>query len=158
MVNVVARLMWLAPALLVVIAISLLLAGSDQRTTLESGEPAVARVIDTEVRNRADVTYGHIDLRVPSTSGDSTDVRLPLPLSLLLGVESEKTLDVRLLPDTDQPVVIERIARAQWRMSYIQASMSLLGALLLVWGVWAWNRYLAREGDPSEAIPTDAHK
>lgn len=138
----VARLLWLAPVLLVVITVSLIWAGFSLKNTLESGVVATARVVDVKIRNRADVTYGHIDLRVPNTSGDSTDARLPLPLSLLMSLEGAPTVEVRLLDHTDQPIVIDRIARAQWRMSFINASMTLLGALLLVWGVWSWNRYL----------------
>jgi hypothetical protein len=134
--------MWVAPVLLAAIGVFLAKAGLNQKSTLESGEPATARVVDVEIRNRADVTYGHIDLRIPESASDSSDVRLPLPLSLLMGISSEETLDVRLVPDSDQPVMIEKIAHPQWRMSLIHASMCLVGALLLSWGVLAWNRYL----------------
>ncbi len=149
MVKLVARLMWLAPVLLVAIGLSLIRAGFSLKNTLESGAVVTARVVDVNIRNRADVTYGHIDLRVPNTAGDSTDARLPLPLSLLMSIEEAPTLEVRVLEDADRPIVIDRIARAQWRMSFINASMCLFGALLLVWGVWSWNRYLGKEGDPS---------
>jgi len=145
----VARLLWLAPALLAVISFSLIKAGFSLKNTLESGAVVTARVVDVSIRHRADVTYGHIDLRVPNQGSDSTDSRLPLPLSLLMSLEGAPTVEVRLLADTDQPIVIDRIARAQWRMSFINASMTLLGALLLVWGVWSWNRYLGR-GQKSE--------
>lgn len=144
-----ARLMWLAPLFLVVISLALIRSGFGLKETLESGALATARVVDVKIRNRADVTYGHIDLRVPNTVGDSTDARLPLPLSLLMSIEEAPTVEVRLLQHTDQPVVIDRIARAQWRMSFINAAMTLLGALLLAWAVFAWNRYLEKEGDPS---------
>jgi hypothetical protein len=148
--------MWLAPALLLVIGILLIRAGFEQRQTLESGLLVTAKVRGVEIRNRADVTYGHIDLAVPDPkSGDSSDVRLPLPLSLLMGVQGERELDVRLMDQSDQPVVIETIARAQWRMSFIHASMCLVGALLLAWPVGAWNRYLRRRGDPSDLPPED---
>ncbi len=140
----VARLLWLAPVLLVVIGLSLIRAGFSLKNTLESGTVVTARVVDVSIRNRADVTYGHIDLRVPDTRGDSTDARLPLPLSLLMSLEGAPTVEVRSLEDTEQPIVIDRIARAQWHLSFINASMCLLGALLLAWGVWSWNRYLAK--------------
>ena len=58
----VARLKWFSPALLLLIGILLIRAGFQQRATYESGTPATARVVDHEIRNRADVTYGHIDL------------------------------------------------------------------------------------------------
>lgn len=145
----VARLMWLAPVLLVVISIALVRAGFNQKNTLETGVLVTADVVDMSIRNRADVTYGHVDLRYPTSAADSAEVRLPLPLSLLMSIEGEETVAVRLLEDAEQPVIIDSIAHAQWRMSFIHASMSLLGALLLVWGVFAWNRFLKKEGDPA---------
>lgn len=144
--------MWIAPAVLLVIGIFLIKAGLEQRRTLEQGDSATARVIDVEIRNRADVTYGHIDLRIPEKAGDSTEVRLPLPLSLLMEIRNQATVRVKLLDKTDQPVVIERIARAQWRMSFIHASMCLIGSLLLAWGVLAWNRYLTTSPEAGPGI------
>jgi len=148
MVNAIARLMWVLPLILVVITLSLVRAGLNQRATLESGELVSARVVGKVIRNRADITYGHIDLMVAVPDSDSLAVRLPLPLSLLMSIQDLEEVDVRLVSDAAQPVMIERIAHAQWRMSLIQAAMSFMLALLVGWGVFAWNRLLSREGDP----------
>ena len=155
MTVMIARLMWIAPGLLIVISLALTRAGFNQKKTLESGVSATAKVVDVNIRNRADVTYGHIDLRLPTSAGDSTEARLPLPLSLLMSIEGEETVEVRLLENADQPVVIERIARAQWRMSFINASMTLLGAILLAWAIYAWNKFLKENGDPALHVPVD---
>lgn len=149
-VKTVARLMWLGPALLVAISIALLRAGFDERTTLESGTLVTAEVVDVNIRNRADVTYGHIDLRVPTPEGEVIERRLPLPLSLLIPLEDEKELAVWYQPASSTDVVIDFIARAQWKMALIHAGMSALGAILLAIGVFAWNRFLGREGDPAD--------
>jgi hypothetical protein len=151
MTAVLARLMWLAPALLLVIGLWLIQAGIGQKHTLDSGVLLTADVVDINIRNRADVTYGHIDLDVPEPSGDTVRVRLPLPLSLLMSIEGQPRVDIRLLEGSEQPIVIEAIARAQWKLSLINASMCLLGAMLLAWGVFAWNRYLRKSGDPGAA-------
>lgn len=137
---------------LLVIGIFLIKAGLELKETLERGYSATARVTGVEIRNRADVTYGHIDLRVPDEAGDSAQVRLPLPLSLLMGMEEQTEVRVKVLDRTDQPVVIAGIARAQWRMSFIQAAMCLLGALLLAWGVLAWNRHLATSSEARSEV------
>lgn len=147
-VTLVARLMWLLPVLLVVISIALLSAGLDERETLGTGTLVTARVVDVEIRNRADVTYGHIDLLVPISETESIERRLPLPLSLLTPLEGRDEVDVRVLPGSSRDVVIEPIARAQWRMALIHSAMTLLGAILLGIAVFAWNRFLARQGDP----------
>jgi len=149
-VKLVARLMWLLPALLVVISVALLRAGFAERETLAAGTAATAQVVDVEIRNRADVTYGHIDLRIPLSDSEVLERRLPLPLSLLIPLQDRKEVRVRVLAGSDKDVVIEDIARAQWRMALIQSAMSLLGAILLIIAVGAWNRYLRREGDPAE--------
>ena len=151
-VTIVARLLWLLPVLLAVISAALLKAGFDERRTLKSGTLVTAQVIDVEIRNRADVTYGHIDLRIPLSEAEVIERRLPLPLSLLTPLEGRQEVEVRVLPGSGREVVIEFIARAQWRMAFIHAAMSALGAILLGIGVFAWNRYLRREGDPARRV------
>jgi hypothetical protein len=145
----VARLLYVLPALLAVIALALVRAGLDERQTLERGSLYTAEVVDVEIRNRADVTYGHIDLSIPLEDGETLERRLPLPLSLLTPLEGRQQVDVRVLPGSSTDVVIDFIARAQWRMALIHSAMTAVGAILLFIGVLAWNRYLAREGDPA---------
>lgn len=152
-VKLVARALWVLPALLIVISASLIKAGLDERKTLEAGTLVTAQVVDVEIRNRADVTYGHIDLRIPVSETETIDRRLPLPLSLLTPLEGRDEVDVRLLRGSSTEVVIESIARAQWRMALIHAAMTALGAILLGIGVFAWNRYLGRHGDPGRERP-----
>ena len=148
-VKIVARLLWLFPMLLFVISGFLFKAGFDQKTTLESGVLRSAKVLDVEVRNRADVTYGHIDLLIADEDGGEFEKRLPLPLSLLTPLEERKELNVRVLQDAAQEVMIEEVAHAQWRMSLIHSSMTFLGGILLLLAVRAWNRYIDQEGDPA---------
>lgn len=138
----VARLLWALPVLLLVISGTLLKAGLAQRTTLMSGTSMMAQVTDVELRNRADVTYGHMELRIVLPEDEVLETRLPLPLSLLTPIANRQEVRVRVLPGSAKEVVIEEIARAQWRMSLIQSAMSALMALLLAIGVGAWNRWL----------------
>ncbi|MGA7305027.1 MAG: DUF3592 domain-containing protein [Rhodothermales bacterium] len=149
-VKFVARLMWALPALLCVISVALFRAGLAERQTLDAGTTMTAQVVHVEFRNRADVTYGDIDLRIRMSDTEVLERRLPLPLSLLTPLRDRKEVTVRVLPGTSKDVVIEEIARAQWRMALIQSAMSALGAILLIIAVAAWNRYLNREGDPAE--------
>ena len=151
-VTIVARLLWLLPVLLAVVSAALLKAGFAERRTLESGTLVTAQVIDVEIRNRADVTYGHIDLRIPISENEVIERRLPMPLSLLTPLEGRQEVEVRVLPGSSTDVVIDFIARAQWRMAFIHAAMTALGAILLGIGVFAWNRYLGREGDPARRV------
>lgn len=144
----VARLLWALPVLLVVVSISLFDAGLSERSTFERGRKATAQVVDVEIRNRADVTYGHIDLRIGTPDG-TIERRLPLPLSLLMSLQDRSEVAVRVLEGSSTDVVIEDIARAQWRMALIHAAMSGVGAILLIIAVGAWNRYLNRVGDPA---------
>ena len=150
--TIVARLMWFLPILLGVISAALLKAGLDERETLESGTPATAQVVEVEIRNRADVTYGHIDLRIPLSETEVIERRLPLPLSLLTPLEGRDEVEVRVLTGSSKDVVIEVIVRAQWRMAMIHAAMTALGAILLGIVVLAWNRLLRRQGDPARRV------
>jgi hypothetical protein len=54
-------------------------------------------------------------------------------------------------PDGRQ-VVLASHARAQWVMTFAFAAMALVAAGGLAWLVGAWNRYLAREGDPAHRL------
>ena len=148
--------MWLAPALLVVLMLNQAKAAYDLHWTLVQGRPAVAEVVEYHKTNRADVTFAYVSLRVPLEAGRVVERKLPLPLSLLPQVEDRKTVDVLGLPGAAQEVVVEAIARPQWRMAALNAVMSLVALVMAVIGVRAWNRYLARKGDPGEVAAAPA--
>lgn len=142
--------MWLLPALLVLLTISQVKAALDLQRTLAEGTPAVAEVVDRYQTDRVDVTYAQIQLRITMPEGEVVERTLPLPISLLPLVEGKDTVDVRVMEGAAQEVVIADIARPQWRMAAINAGVSLLGLVMLTIGVFAWNRYLARKGDPAD--------
>jgi hypothetical protein len=144
--------MWLAPLLLIVITVMLLRAGLAQKATLQQGELRTARVVEYVERSRAEITYGHLKLEVPLEDGSLLQERLPLPLALLKRFEGEEEIDVLVRPGAEQPVIVEEVARAQWRLSIINAAMAAFGGLLLLWGVGSWNRYLRRKGDPGAQV------
>lgn len=148
--SLVARLLWIFPALLLLLTINQAMVAYDIHRTLEEGTPAVAEVMEYYKTDRVDVTYGHVKLRVPLDDTRIIEQVYPLPISLLPQVEGRETVDVLVLPGADQEVVIEAIARPQWRMAAINAAMSFVGLVLLSFGVFSWNRYLQRKGDPAE--------
>ena len=148
-----ARLLWLVPLLLVVLTINQAKVAYDLHWTLASGTPAVAEVLEVHKTNRVDVTFGSVRLRVP-VAGQTVERTFPLPISLLPQVEDRETVDVIVLPGAAQEVVVAAIARPQWRMAASNAAMSFIGLVLATLGVFAWNRYLARKGDPADqAVP-----
>ncbi|MEM1271744.1 MAG: DUF3592 domain-containing protein [Bacteroidota bacterium] len=151
MVKIIARLMWLLPVLLLVISASLVRAGLDQKETFEQGEAAVAEVVDFDITQRSEITYSYIDLRVEREGKATIEERLPLPISLSIPLEERETLAVRVNEGSNQQIMIEEIARAQWKMSLIHSGMSLFGAIMLIIGVGGWNRFLNRQGDPGAA-------
>lgn len=141
-------MLWIVPAILLFLTINQIMVARDVRDTLNKGEPARAEVVEVYASNRADVTYGYVQLRVPM-EGHIVERRLSMPLSLINALDDADTLDVRLLPGEDVDVVITDVARPQWRIAAINAGISFLGLILAAAGVWAWNRYLRRRGDPS---------
>lgn len=145
----IARALWVLPLLLLAIGVSLVRSALEIRHTLVAGEAAIARVTAFEAESRAEITYGHVELAARLRDGTTLTEDVPLPLSLLYFIEGQDSVQVRILPSGSKRVVIEQVARAQWHMALIHAGMSLFGALLLAWGVGAWNRYLKRNGDPA---------
>ena len=149
-VRVVARLLWLVPVALLSLAIYQAKVALDLRYTLENGIEAVAEVLEFQVNERVDIPFGFGSLRVPLPDGrELVREKMSLPYTLLPQIRYKETLDVRVYPDADQPIVIVEIARTQWKIAAIQALMSFVAFLLAGAGVYGWNRLLARKGDPA---------
>ncbi len=146
----VARLLWIFPAILLFLTINQSKVALDLRHTLNRGIPATAEVIEIYQTNRVDVTFGYVLLRVPTDEG-LVERRLSMSVSLLPALEGQDSLQVRLLPGEDQDIVITAIARPQWQMAAINSGISFIGLILVSIGVWAWNGFLRRKGDPAES-------
>lgn len=147
----VARLLWIFPAILLFLTINQIKVALDVRETLNRGVPRTAEVVEIYKTNRVDVTYGYVQLRVP-TDGGVIERRLSMSISLLPELAGKDSVEVRLLAGEDQEIVVTAVARTQWRMAAINSAMSFVGLILLTIGVGAWNRYLRREGDPADRV------
>ncbi len=146
----VARLLWILPAFLLLLAVHQAKTAYDLRHTLRHGERALAEVTKVETSNRVDVTYDYVNLRVHLDGGRIIERNnLSLPHTLISEVEGKETVAVRVLPDAPQEIVIAAIGSSQWHIAAIQAAIAAGAALLFAAGVFAWNRYLKREGDPA---------
>jgi hypothetical protein len=98
-----------------------------------------AIVTEYESVDRADVTYGYVDLAFKPTDGDSVFVdELVLPYTLIQALADVDTLTVRYDPLARQPVVIDEIVRSQSRMALIQGLMAFGAAIMFGWGIWRW--------------------
>lgn len=162
--------MWLMPALLAASGLYLARTPLDLARTLRDGTPATARVAGVVTTNRSEVSFDEVLLVIPRAGADSLRTALPVPHSVFQLVERQRTLPVRVLPGSAQPVVIEgtvwseadgttmpvRLGSTQMWIAGMSAAVSLVGAALLAWGIFAWNRYLARHGDPGEQAPPAA--
>lgn len=162
-VRLVARLMWLMPAILVAAAIGLAQAPLELSKTLREGTPAIARVVAFETTERSEVSFDALTVRAPLPSGDSLTQTIPLPHGVAPLVSSEATVPVRVLPGSARPIVIEtatvesnrgpvvwNVGGSQVRIAILSCVLCIVGAVLLAIGVGSWNRYLTRHGDPGE--------
>ena len=148
--RIIARLLWFLPGLLLFLTLYQAKAALDLRATWRQGTPAAAEVFDYKDSNRADVTYGYVSLRVSLADGQVlTKEKLSLPKTLLPRLAGEETLEVRVRPGAAQEVVIAPLMPAHWLIAAAQSGMALMGALLFAAGVFWWNRFLRRQGDPA---------
>jgi hypothetical protein len=148
--HLVARLLWIFPVLLILLMIHQLKVAFDIRETLEHGTPATARIVDSFKTDRVDISFEYVSLRVELEDGQVIErAKMALPHGLYPQIEGRETVSVRVRPGAAQEIVIEEIARPQWRLAAINAGMSLIGFLIVVTGVFSWNRYLGRNGDPA---------
>lgn len=146
MVRVIARILWVLPILLLLLAVDQALVATQLKATWEHGDPAQAEVITYEHSNRADVTYGYVSLRVPLADGSVlTKEKMSLPHSLLPRVKGEQSLAVRVRPGAAQEVVIDRLMPAHWLIAASQVGISLFGAVIFWVGVSWWNTLLRKE-------------
>lgn len=149
--RIVAALLWSLPVLLLVISVSLVFAGFEQRDVAASGTLVTAEVLEIETQERSEITRGHVLLRYTEPGATaSTERAIELPLTFLKTLEDQRaeTVDLLMLPGSEQ-VVLAAHPRGQWILTFSMAAMALVGALGLAWMVFAWNRYLARYGDPA---------
>ena len=146
----VARLLWVFPGLLFLLAINQAIVTMNLRETVRAGAVVRAEVVAFSTTDRADITMASVHLRLPGTDGSHTEHVLPLPITFVRSLEGNDSLDVFLPGNPSQEVVIAAIGRAQWRLAGINGGIALFGCILLSWGVYAWNRYLHRKGDPAE--------
>ena len=146
-----ARLMWALPLLLLVISASLVWAGLGQRAALTDGEAVEATLQDVYKRERSEITRGEAVLAY-TPPGDTAPVvrHVELPLTFLMELEPRigETVVLRQVPGEKQ-LLFDAFARAQMRLTFINAAMAFFGFLVAGTLVLGWNRYLAREGDPA---------
>lgn len=146
MVRLVARLFWAIPVVLTGLAANQGLVAWQLKTTFEQGISAVAEVGGFDTTNRADVTYGYIDLSV--TLPDGQNIRrekMSLPQSLWSRVKDHDSLQVHVRPGKPQEIVIDRLMPAHWLIAASQMGISFLGAILSAVLAYFWNRSFSRQ-------------
>lgn len=153
-----ARALWLAPLLMLAIAIALVPAGLNQREAAEAGETIQAEVLSVNLRERSEITRGEAVLRyTPPGASASVDRAVEMPLVLLKDLQADfeglaegdtMTIPIRASATSDQ-IVLGAHSRAQWILTFSFAAMALIGAFGLAILVRGWNRLLRTEGDPA---------
>ena len=146
MVQWIARILWIVPAMLLFLAVNQVKVAWDLKSTWDSGQSAIAEVLSFESSNRADVTYGYLDLRVELATGQViTREKMSLPQVMWTRVQGRDSLAVRVSPEAAQPIVIDRLMPGHWLIAAAQVGISLAGAILFVVGLLAWNVQLRRK-------------
>lgn len=153
--RLIARLLWIVPAVLLFLTFNQVKVAYDLRQTWEQGTPATAEVLAYDNANRVDVTYGYVSLRVPLPDGRVMDKdRLSLPPTILPRLEGETELAVHVRPGAAQELVIDKLMPAHWLIAAGQAGMSFFGFLLFGGFVLWWNRYLQRQREHMDEAAT----
>lgn len=148
--NRVARYLWAVPICLLLLGLNQAKVAYDLRETLQNGEEAIAEVLEFRINERVDIPFGYVSLKVALADGrEIVQEKMALPYTLLPQVRYKETLDVRVFPGASQQIVIEDIVSTQWKIATMQAMICLAAFLLAGVGVFAWNRYLAKHGDPA---------
>lgn len=153
----VARALWIVPLILFLLGLNQAKVARDIRNTVLNGQTADAEVIAEQIENRTEITYDYVSLRVELPDGRVIEQdKMSLPHTVAEDVKTKLDVQtgtphiaVKVLPGSPQPLVIAYMGQTHWRIAAINAAMCFLGFLLLSFGVFAWNRYLRRRGDPA---------
>ena len=146
MVRIIATIFWVVPILLMCLAVNQVFVAGQLRDTWNHGLPAVAQVEKFESTNRADVTYGYINLRVMLPDGTMIQrEKMSLPQSLWSRIKGQDSLQVHVRPGESQEIVIDELMPAHWLIAASQTGISFLGALLSGVLAFFWNRSLRRD-------------
>lgn len=155
-IRYIARAAWILPIFFAGLFVHQAFVAYGLRATLTEGQPAKAEVLEVHMENRVDVTYDYVSLRVELPDGQViTKEKMSLPHSLIQLLENTETVDVLVRPGAAQEVVIAQFGATQWRIAALNAAMALGAALVFGLGIYYWDRYLQREGEPSERGVTD---
>lgn len=148
----VAQAAWFFPTLLFLLSIHQAKVARDLDATLTNGTHAIAEVTDYQKSERADVTYDYVSLRIPMPDGTVMQRdKVSLPHTLVPRLEGQETLEVRVLAGAAQEVVITSIGATQTRIAVLNGVMSFGAFMMVLIGVYAWNRSLRK---PEDEAPT----
>jgi hypothetical protein len=152
-VRIIARILWILPAILFFLIIHQTWSALEIRKTLVEGEPAVAEVLEFESSSRVEISYDYVSIRVPLADGTVIEKEhMSLPHTLVPVIQGKDELAVRVRPGARQDVVIEEIGSMHWKLALMNMAMSLFGFILLSVGIFAWNRFLTKQGDPGYRV------
>lgn len=156
MSHLTARIAWVVPVFFLGLFVHQAQVAYQLHATLTQGEIAQAEVLEVHMENRVDVTYDYASLRVTLPDGQTiTKEKMSLPHSLIQLLEGRETVEVRVRPGAAQELVVAEFGGTQWRIAALNAAMALGAALVFGLAVFFWNRYLRREGEPSERGVTE---
>ena len=151
MPNLVARIAFLVPLVLILLCAHQIKTALDLSRTRADGTLAQAHVLRYERSDRKDVTHVELDLEAMLPDGEMfVKERLALPYSIGHRVE-EDSLAVLVLPGSAQEVVIASIIRTQISIAWSNAGMAFMAFLMAFVGVIAWNRFLNRPQDSARS-------
>ncbi len=156
-VNIIARLLWLLPAILFFLTIHQVLVAFDIRETFREGEPATAEITEFDLTDRSEVTHAFVGLRVHMDDGTIIErPHVAVPYTLINYVRGREEVEVLVRRDADQEIVFLESGDSHWRIAAVNSAMSFVGFLMFFSGVFWWNRYLARHGDPARRSLAEA--
>jgi len=139
-----ARFLLLIPAFLFLLMLHQLYVAYTVHRVWETGIEAHARIVEAEVKNM--ISQSHARLRLQIFLPDSTVLErgFTLPVTLIAELQQDASgLRVKVRPpDT---VVIEPLYHTQLRMALINAAIAGLGAVLSLWAILAYLRFLRQQ-------------
>ena len=145
------RLLWLIPLALIGLLLHQARVAYSVQYTLTAGQPVAANVLNLQMKDMVAQTHGLVELEVPLANGQTYHKNMTVPAAwvYVLNKNTLNTLNVPSLDGAFEDVVIDDIARVQFRTTIINIGVLLTFILMISLALIWWQRYLNKHGDPA---------
>ncbi len=139
MLERIQKILYLLPLLLMLLTLHQLYVAFTVQKEMRSGIEARGIIEEAEIKNMISQSHGRLTLRIELPDGTTYKRHFTLPISMLVLLQDQHEIPVRVDPEDRQQVILVPLHRMQLRMALINAAIAAAGAVLALWALRKLN-------------------